>query len=271
MRQRFLLAAAMVFFLTMNALLLRSEFGARSDVGDTVPVGIVWDKILNAPDNSLLEIRQRGAKIGRLTWFANVGEARRGAKTINDEPRPEGMVHSPTGYTLECDATLTLDDLTRARLTASLELSTNQTWREFDVALKIRPLLWEYRANAAMETVTRVVDDGSGRKETKLTFAEFAQPRKLLQEFGGAAGLPAWLNAALPGIRLNATPAALGLRWEAHRTRLKAGHVMLPVYRLRLKLIEGLHLTVYVGTAGEIYRVELPEDLVLINDVLLAI
>ena len=56
------------FFITMNVLLWRSEFGGRSGSGSTVPLETVWHKMLIAPDNSRLEIRHHGKKIGYATW-----------------------------------------------------------------------------------------------------------------------------------------------------------------------------------------------------------
>ncbi len=62
------------FFLTMNVLLFRSEFGGGNKLGSAVPAEIVWQKVLTAPDNSTLEIRHHGVKIGLGRWMPAVGE-----------------------------------------------------------------------------------------------------------------------------------------------------------------------------------------------------
>jgi len=60
------------FFLTMNVLLFRSEFGGGNKLGSAVPAEIVWQKVLTAPDNSTLEIRHHGVKIGLGRWMPAV-------------------------------------------------------------------------------------------------------------------------------------------------------------------------------------------------------
>ena len=42
----------LVFWLVMNGLLWRSEFGSGNKTGSTVPTSLVWEKILTAPDDS---------------------------------------------------------------------------------------------------------------------------------------------------------------------------------------------------------------------------
>ena len=63
-----------LFWVVMNFLLWRSEFGGRGEIGGAVPVEVVWNKILTAPDDSALEVSHRGTKIGYFRWRANVGE-----------------------------------------------------------------------------------------------------------------------------------------------------------------------------------------------------
>ena len=63
------------FFVAMNVLLWRSEFGGHQ-FGVTVPPETVWEKVLTAPDTSLLTIRHHGKKIGTCQWSASVGQDR---------------------------------------------------------------------------------------------------------------------------------------------------------------------------------------------------
>ena len=74
MRYRFYLLLVTAFFLTMNVLLWRSEFGSRGHLGAPVPADFVWEKVLTSPDHSSLEIRHHGVKIGRAQWAASIGE-----------------------------------------------------------------------------------------------------------------------------------------------------------------------------------------------------
>src|SRR5262245_52293311 len=130
---RILFVAVTGLFVTMNVLLWRSELTARGRFGALVPTKVVWDKVLTSPDNSFLEIRHHGKKIGRGNWVASIGEA------FTDEPDnapnlpPEGMVKRVTGYRLDFDGSLALEDFPRARFYVSLKLDANQNWKELDV------------------------------------------------------------------------------------------------------------------------------------------
>ncbi len=84
-RLTFLAIAA--FWLTMNVLLWRAEFGAHG--GDTpVPVELVWRKILTAPDASSLSVYQNGDRMGYCEFSTSVGQQM--AAVDADKPPPEG-------------------------------------------------------------------------------------------------------------------------------------------------------------------------------------
>ena len=55
-----------VFWVTMNTLLWRAEFGSARNEGSAVPLEMVWQKILTAPDNSSLNLFYEGRKVGFL-------------------------------------------------------------------------------------------------------------------------------------------------------------------------------------------------------------
>src|SRR6266566_2743498 len=132
-----LLAAA--FFLIMNALLWRSEFGSRHQSASSVPVEIVWEKMLSAPDNSSLEIRHHGKRIGRGTWAPVVGEPLGAAKRLFEDLAPEeGMIAEPSGYTIDFGGNFSIDESTRLRFGFDLRLTTNHQWQEMSLRLMIR-------------------------------------------------------------------------------------------------------------------------------------
>src|SRR6266850_2425896 len=86
------------FFVTMNVLLWRSEFGGHHQFGGAIPAEAVWEKIVTAPDNSLLTIRHHGKKVGNCHWLPSVGQERFTGKIMSDEVPPEGMIERPSGY-----------------------------------------------------------------------------------------------------------------------------------------------------------------------------
>src|SRR5262245_10696628 len=182
MRYRFFLLVVTAFFITMNVLLWRSEFGARHRYGAPVPAETVWEKVLTCPDNSFLEIRHKGGKIGRAAWTANIGEALSSSKILNDELPPEGMIQQLAGYTLDFDGNVTLEELSRARFHCNLKLDTNQNWQELTLKVSLRPFSWAVHASEPLQTVTLTAEDDEGRNERVLTFADLRSPDKLLRE-----------------------------------------------------------------------------------------
>jgi len=270
MRYRLFFLTVTVFFVTMNVLLWRAEFGARSRYGAPVPAETVWEKVLTCPDNSYLEIRRKGAKIGRAVWSANIGEALSPSRVLNDELPPEGMIQQLAGYTLDFDGNLSLDELSRVRFNCNLKLGTNQTWQELALKVTLKPFAWSVHASEALQSVTLTAEDDEGRNERVLSFADLQNPEKLLRDLGGAT-LPATLAAF--GVRLpqigRTNSVDVGLKWEARNDWLKVGRNPVRVYRLEARLFDLYRATLFVSPVGEILRVELPDEIVLLNDALI--
>ena len=281
MRFRILCWVITLFFLTMNTLLWRSEFAGYGQLGTPIPADVIWDKVLTSPDNSFLEIRHHGQSIGRAHWVANVGERVAGDMALGgDEIPPEGMVQHLAGYTLDFDGNLSLPDFPRLRFAIDLKLDTNQSWQEFSLKLAARPFSWEIEASAPKEQVRLLTDDDEGKKERAYSFAELKKPDRLLRDVG-ATGLPTFLSAlglplaqASPTNRAGAGPRTaagvepMGLEWHAREDRLRIGSSEVRVYRLETRLLNHFKAVLFVSRVGEILRVELPDEVLLINDAL---
>jgi len=256
------------FFLTMNVLLVVSEFGGGNKLGSAVPAEIVWQKVLTAPDNSTLEIRHHGVKIGLGRWMPAVGEDLATGRRLAEGAPPEGMVRTLSNYTIDFEGNLAFADSTRFRFSCDLKLSTNQVWQQFNLKLSARPAVWEIHSVAADQTVQFTSDEGDGRTQRTIKFADLQNPQKFLAELGDPA-LPG--IAAAMGLGLPSSPAAtvsLGLEWEARTDWLPIGHTQMRVYRLEARLLGRFRAVILVSLEGEILRVELPDDIVLTNDVL---
>jgi hypothetical protein len=269
MGARIWLGGVTVFWVVMSVLLWRSEFGSRGTPGSVVPLAVVWQKILTAPDASHLEIRQHTNRIGYCHWRPEIGqELATGAVMTDDEP-VEGMVHRLAHYTLDLDGNLTLPGFpTRLRFSFGLKLSTNYAWQTFDASVTLRPDVYKLTANAAEETVHLNVDAGGDRIDRTFRFAEFRNPQKLLQELGGPM-FPAIITAmGVPFSTNQISAAALGGRWEARNASLLIGRNRVRAYRLHTRLVDRYNVTVYVSPVGEILRAELPGNVVLVNDAL---
>jgi hypothetical protein len=266
MVNRFIFGLIAIFWVIMNVLLWRSEFSRSKHPGSNVPIDVVWQKILTAPDDSALEIFQQGKRIGRCRWSANVGEELASGKVVPDEFAPEGRVKQLTGYTVDLEGSLLLQEL-EARLRFNLHglFSTNDHWQEFSARIGIRPSTWELRTRAADQSVLLKVEDAEGKWEKNYTFQELRNPQTLLKDFGA----PALLGFLGGPITLPSAPAlARGLKWEARHDWLTIGRSQVRAYRLQAGLFERYQVIVFVSRVGEILRVELPNGIVLVNEAL---
>jgi hypothetical protein len=270
MRFRIYFLLVTVFFVTMNVLLWRSEFGSRGNLGAPVPAEHVWEKVLTSPDNSFLEIRHRGVKIGRAHWAASIGEELATGKIMEELP-PEGMVKAPTSYSIDFDGTVSLDDLSRLRFACNLKLDTNQNWQEMTLKFMLKPYSWEIYASVPSQSVRFTTDDEESRKERVFSFADLRQPEKILNQIGGPA-LSTTLGAfGLPLQQAQPSAVTTGLKWEARNDRLKIGSNLVRVYRLEARLFDRYKAVLFVSPVGEILRVELPDETVMTNDALLTL
>jgi hypothetical protein len=267
MLMRAALIALAVFWLAMNVLLWRSEFGPRNPVGSVVPVEAVWEKVLTAPDDSALEIVHHGKKIGFCHWAANLGQEQATGKTATEDVLPEGLVERLTSYRIDFEGTVEVSDLPhRLRFDLNAKFTTNHLWQELHLRVSLRPKVWELHTVAAEQVLRLKGEDGEGQFERVFRFADLQNPQALLQEFADPMSLALLSAAGLPASSGNVPAPALGLTWEARNDWLKIGHAPVRVYRLRARLLDRFQVAVFVSRVGEILRVELPDDLVLIND-----
>jgi hypothetical protein len=271
MLKRLYFPLVILFWGTMNVLLWRSEMGAGRETGNEVPTAVVWQRVLTAPDDSSLQVLCQGRRAGYSRWAANVGEEVATGKVASEDGEPEGRVRRLMGYTLDFDGNVLVGEgMPRLRCSWRAEFATNQAWRKMSLRLVVRPNIWEFRADAATETLTMLVEGSDGRHERTFKFAELGQPEALLLALGNPlAG--EWLRELMPTPpRAAATPhtPALGLAWEARNDWLTIGHTKVRVYRLQARLLGRHQVVVIVSRVGEILRVELPNGWRLVNEAL---
>jgi hypothetical protein len=253
-----------LFWVAMNAWLWHSEIRGQNDVGASVPVGVLWEKILTAPDDSSLEIFHQGNKIGHCRWRANVGEELESGKLSSDAYEPEGRVTHRSGYTIDLEGNFVSQPLGGLlRFNLHSEFATNHHWKEFTLRGSVRPRQWQVHSAAADERIDFRIDEGESKWERELTFAELRDPGKLLAELGvplPMGMLSQWIPAPVQG------NVALGLAWEARADWFKIGRSKVRAYRLQARLLDRYQVVVILSRVGEILRVELPNDIVLVND-----
>ncbi|MGD1084372.1 MAG: hypothetical protein ABSA47_06405 [Verrucomicrobiota bacterium] len=264
MRSRLFFFGVTTFWLVMNFLLFRSQWGAHNGFGNSVPVTSVWDKILTAPDNSALEIYDRQERIGFGRWEAGTADSPLiSSKILAQDYRPGQTAPALTGYGLSFDGSVQFFVTNHVRFQISLALDTNKVWQEFSLRATMRPQSWEIHAVAALQTVQIKVNDDSGAWEKTMKFSDLQDPQTLLGDFADPMIL------GLLGLNHNLLGGAgAAIQWEAREDRMQFGQANLRVYRLD-SLFLGQRVEVIVSRIGEILRLDLPFDISLRNQALL--
>ena len=265
MAARFIFIALAAFWITMNVLLWRAEYGARAALGSSVPAHVVWNKILTAPDSSSLTIFRKGKRIGFCHWITSVGEDL--AKMSSGETPPEGMVRKIVNYRLDLDGNVMLGSPSeRLRFDSHLSLRSDRTWQEFELRLNLRPDTWVIQSAAAAQTIQVSWQDDHDKFNRVIKFSELEHPEALLQEFAGPMAATLLAGIGLPLSDAGKAPLTQALQWEARNESDKLGHSSVRAYRLQARLLDRFSAVVFVSRAGEILRVELPDGITLAND-----
>jgi hypothetical protein len=256
MLQRLTFFGIVAFWLTMNFLLWRSEFGAHG--GETpVPLQLVWRKILTAPDPSSLSVYQKGERMGYCEMSTGVGQQM--ATYDEDKPPPEGFA-ARADYQLHIAGNVSLGDFTnRLKFDGRAVFDHAHRWKELNLRITSRTAMVEIHSLATngMATV-KLSNDGAPVWQREIPFEELQDPDALVREMAG--NLTGDFLGAFEVSELLPDAATQKIEWDARRTRVKIGSEAVPVYRLETSVL-GHPITVDVSTLGEILRVELPGEI----------
>ncbi len=252
MTARLTFLGLIAFWLTMNVLLWRAEFGSRG--GDMpVPFELVWRKILTAPDASSLSVYQNGERMGYCEFSTSVGQQM--ATLEEDKLPPEGLV-ARAGYQIHLAGNVSFGDFTnRLKFDGKVLFTAARRWSELTLKISTRLASLEIHSLATNQTAHVRITSDTGVLERDLTFAELENPGAIVRAFAGNFADVLLGMVDLPDF----TPAADAqkIRWDARRTRVKIGSEAVPVYRLETTAL-GYSVAVDVSTLGEILRVTLP-------------
>ena len=250
-RGAFVLVAA--FWVAMNVLLWRAEYGSR-DSGIPVPLDLVCQKILTAPDASSLSVYQSGRKIGFCEFSTSIQQEM--ADLDENNPPPEGLV-ARAGYQVRLNGNVAAGDFTnRLKFDGRLKFSPGREWRELNLKFSTRFAIVEIHALATNQTVSVQITTDGATDSHIFTFADLQNPSTLLRALdgdisGGSGNSPNL--PALPGANL----LSQNISWEARRVRLMAGREAVSAYRLETSVL-AQQIVIHVSTLGEILRAELP-------------
>jgi hypothetical protein len=270
MRSRIFFVAIAVFWVVMDVLLWRSQSASHSKIGSAIPVEVVWNKILTAPDNSSLEIYDHDKKIGFCQWTAIVGNVTQALnESLAEDYAPDKKVALPSGYALNLDGNTTIMGADRARFDLNLRLGADQTWQDFHLSAKMKLMSWDIHAVEATQKIMVKFTGDNGTWQRVLKFSELQHPEALLGEIMGA-DMPA--ITGLTGLGLGMAPGAgsisnavATLHWDAHEDWMRFGHSRVQVYRVETRIL-GQPLYLFTSRVGEILWVEGPNKLTLRNE-----
>ncbi len=246
------------FWVAMNFLLWRAEYGSHG--GEiSVPVDLVWRKILTAPDASSLNVFQDGQRTGFCEFSTAVGTEM--AQLDENSPPPEGIAAS-AGYKIRVNGNMSFGEFTnRVRFEGQLQFSAARDWRELNLKISSRIATVEIHSLATNQNVHLKITSDGATIERDLAFADLQNPNALLRAFAGNFGGDFLGGFGLPGVPQNSAALTQMIHWEAHRDRMIIGHEPVSVYLLETQLLQN-KIVIYVSTLGEILRVELPGGII---------
>ena len=261
-----------LFWVLMNGLLWRSEFGGGSRVAAMVPPSIVWEKILTAPDDSSLSININGKKVGYIRIHPRVNETAADSKVTNPN-EIEGIVRHVSEYNFQVEGSLVAGMIGRSvRFDCESVFDPKFSWQRFRAETTIRPNRWEIKANAIDREVWLQSTDGHTEWIHSFPFEDLRKPERLLSHIESpilATILPQILSVTTPTNTV-ASSLSFGLKWETRMEWLRIGRSRVRIYRAEAKLLDQYRIIVLVSRVGEILRIELPGEIKLINEVLYA-
>lgn len=267
MRSRLTFAMLTVLFVGMNVWLWRIEIAGKGRFSSSVSPDVVWRKLVLAQDSSSLYILHQGERIGYCQWRPAVRQLR-SSRADADDLSVEEMTQEVTAYELDLDGYFLVDDTTRLRFDANLLIDTNFLWRQIDLRFVLRPDSWEFSADATTQRFRVRFEDENGRRERTFRFADLDQPDQVLRHLGVGGLAPMLAGFGLPLGRLQPTNLLSGVIWQAERDHLQMNRASVPVFRVQAAAFNRPQAAAFIGIFGEVLRVELPGEVVLVSDLI---
>ena len=262
MASRITLIASALFWVVMNGLLWQAEWGEPFTSGSELSPDLIWRKILDSPDSSVLSIRHQGRTIGSLEWHPSILEAPRSTVTAI-----EGMVSAPAGHSIRVSTRFhgSNSSLDRLMILGNVELSPTNTWEKLQVRVDQRPKSWEIQAEAGSDQIRMIYEEGRQRFEQTFETRNRAALQLMLAPY-----LTALPSGLIPDIALNHPESlARNSSIDARSDWIQIGRSRVRVYRLSARLPGQLEVTAFISRAGELLRIQLPDRIQLVNDAII--
>ncbi len=252
-----------VFWLLMNFLLWRAEYGGGRETVSEVPVEMVARRVITSADRSSLTIQHQGQRIGQLQWVPSILEEEQDGRSGSNF-EPEGMVRRASGYLLETDLSLNGEEpSSRWRVVARVELETNLVWRSLDIKVIQRPRSWQFRVKSGEDAVHVRSEEGRSVSEQVFTVADLRQWSSLIAPLKGF--LPPGFDLNHPSASIASGPGS-ALRWTAGDDWFRVGRQRIRAYSVHARLMDRFDITIFVSRAGELLKINLPDHYELTNE-----
>lgn len=268
MINRIVLAVVCIFWLVMNLMLYRYEVGNKSKYHSSVPIETVWKKVLMSPDQSSLEIFQSGKRIGVCRWIAGAGDEqmRKFLQSEEGEPTKTAII-KPSFYTIDFDGNLSIRDVNgNIRFYFHALLPDEKSWSNLNIRVTVDRMNVNINASSSNETMVLRIDTPEDVFQKRFTFDELRNPANILQSLGGPVGL-LFLPELSSLTQTNVSASSkINLDWQAYYDNMIVGKTALWVYRVEINLFKRFKAAVNISRAGEILKIELPNNIELINE-----
>lgn len=243
-----------VFWITMNVLLWRAEY-VQDGTGIRVPIALVLQKVLTAPDISSLTVFQGGDRVGFCEFSTSVEQEM--ASLDEGKPIPEG-VNTHAGYQIRFNGNVGLGDFTnRLTFNGVVEFSRKREWRELNLKVSSHFATVEIHSRAAERSIQLIITSDDVSTERVFSFDDLEDSNLLLRSFAGSLGGEWAEGLNLPVLTETPDLFAQNIHWEAHLDHLTIGRESVPAYCLKARVLDH-PIVIYISTLGEILHVELP-------------
>ena len=277
---RLWLVLAGCFWVGMNVLLWRSEYGGGS-TGTPLPVSNVISKVLETPDPSELEIYYQNERVGNCRWMVSQ------LSGSEEEPEPEdevdleaaemsGLIKNIKSFAINLDGHLQWQrEARRVRYMLNVILTPDWKWKTLDAKVCFRDQWFHVHSRQAEGTVAFEFEQGPAKWESEITFEQLKHPETLLEQWLPEnpllVGLAAPLQAQVKAFAGDGSDSVAGLpslenNWKAYSDWLTIAHSRMRVYRMEHALEDKPNISVTINRAGEILTVTLPQRILIKNE-----
>ncbi len=254
---RITFALIAMFWVVMNVLLWRAEYDSHG-AGMVVPVALVWQKILTAPDISSLNVFQDGERTGFCEFSTSVEQQ---MATLDEGDSVPNNLNFRSGYQFRFNGNVSLGDFTnRLTFNGQVEFSRKRDWRDIYLKFSSHAVTVEIHSRADDQNVqVKITSDGETNEQV-YSFADLQNPDTLW------GSLPVFMGQWVAGLDLpvfhpDSASLEQNIRWEARLDRLALGGESVPAYRVETRFLDH-PIVIYVSTLGEILRIELPGGII---------